>query len=249
MHQYKGVIFDLDGTLVDSLEDLIDSVNEIMRYHDFPTYSYEEGKKFVGRGIWNMTKMAIPEGCHNDDLFIDKLTDMVRAVYMENYTKKTKAYPRINKLLDYLTYHKIPFGVCTNKPDPMAKSLVKIVFKEYEFVDVIGDTEPELRKPNPEMTLALAKKMGIDPSDCLFVGDSLIDYETAKNAKMLCILCTWGFEDLETITAIEDTLWTHNPMRIVDALRYGTEMYSIFNEEAEKEPERRKKSYWEKKDL
>ncbi len=249
MHQYKGVIFDLDGTLVDSLEDLIDSLNEIMRYHDFPTHSYEAGKKFVGRGIRNMTKMAIPKGCHNDDFFIDKLTDMVRAAYMENYTKKTKPYPGINKLLDYLTYHKIPFGVVTNKPDPMAKSLVKIIFKEYDFVDVIGDTEPELRKPNPQTTLALAKKMAIKPSECLFVGDSLVDYETAKNAEMLGVLCTWGFEDRDVIMAIEDTLWIHNPIRIVDALRYGTEMYSVFNEDAKKEPEEKKKSYWEKKGL
>lgn len=249
MHQYKGVVFDLDGTLVNSLEDLIDSVNEIMVYHHFPSHSYEEGKKFVGRGIRNLTKMALPKEYQEDDFFIDKLTDMFRGAYMKNYTKKTKAYPGITKVLDYLTYHKIPFSVCTNKPDPMAKSLVKMVFKDYDFVDVIGDTEPEFRKPNPEMTLSLAKKMGIKPAECLFVGDSLVDYETAKNAGMLGVLCTWGFEDRDVIMAIEDTLWIHNPMRIVDALRYGTEMYSVFNEEPGEKPDQKKKSYWEKKGL
>lgn len=241
MHKYKGIIFDLDGTLIDSLEDLIDSCNGIMKYYQFPTYSYEEGKKLIGRGLRNLTRDALPEKYRDDEAFVDKLTEMVAAEYAVNYRKKTKPYAGITKLLDYLKANDLPWCVCTNKPDAMAKSLVKALFKEYDYVDVSGFTKDELRKPNPTETLELAKKMEIKPEECLFVGDSTIDYETAIRAEMLPVLCTWGFESFEVITKLEDAIWIHKPMRIVDALRYGREMYSIFNEKPDPNPNAKKK--------
>lgn len=230
MHKYKGIIFDLDGTLINSLEDLIDSCNAIMKYHKFPTYSYEAGKKLIGRGLRNLTRDGIPEEYRDDEPFVDELTKMLLADYMTHYTKKTKPYPGIINLLNYLKANDIPFGVCTNKPDLMAKSLVSILFKDYDFIDVIGYTIDELRKPNPQATLALAERMGVKHEECLYVGDSTIDYETAINAEMLPVLCSWGFESLEVIKKLEKSIWVHNPMRITEVLRYGKEMYSTFNE-------------------
>lgn len=243
MHKYKGIVFDLDGTLVNSLEDLIDSTNAIMKFHQFPTHSYEDGKKLIGRGIRNLTKDAMPEQHRDCEAFVNELTDMVRAEYAKNYLKKTKPYPGITKLLDYLVANKIPFGVCTNKPDQEAKALVRALFKEYDFVDVVGFTKEGLRKPNPATTLALAKKMGVKPEECLYVGDSTVDYETAVKAGMLPVLCTWGFESFEVITQFDDAIWLHNPMRIVDALRYGTEMYAVFNENPDPDPNAKKKRH------
>lgn len=239
MHKYKGIIFDLDGTLINSLEDLIDSCNAIMKFYEFPTYSYEAGKKLIGRGLRNLIKDAIPEKYRDDDVFIDTLTEMLQSEYTTRYTKKTKPYPGILKLLNYLKANNIPFGVCTNKPDPMAKSLVSILFKDFDFVDVIGYTNDELRKPNPETTLALAERMGVKREECLYVGDSTVDYETAINAEMLPVLCTWGFAPVEVITKLNRSIWVHNPMRIIDALLYGKEMYSIFNEHPD--PQRNQK--------
>ncbi|KNZ42211.1 HAD family hydrolase [Acetobacterium bakii] len=240
MHKYKGIIFDLDGTLVNSLEDLIDSCNSIMKYYKFPTYSYDNGQKLIGRGLRNLIKDAIPEKYQDDEVFIDKLTEMLMAEYTTRYTKKTKPYPGILNLLNYLTANKIPMGVCTNKPDPMAKSLVNILFKDYKFVDVVGYTTDKLRKPNPESTLALAKQMGVKHEECLYVGDSTVDYETAINAEMLPVLCTWGFESRDVITRLERSIWVHNPMRIIDALLYGREMYSVFNEIPDPDPQKMK---------
>jgi len=227
MHKYKGIVFDLDGTLINSLEDLIDSCNTVMAQHGFPTYAYEDGKKLIGRGLRNLTRDAVPEKYRSDDAFVDELTDLLRTEYSINYIKKTKPYPGIIKVLDYLKTNHIPYGVCTNKPDSVAKSLIQILFKEYDFVDVVGFTSDELRKPNPASTVALAEKMGVNPEECLYVGDSIVDYETGMNAKMLPVLCTWGFESPEVITKLEDAIWIHNPMRIIDALRDGKEMYSI----------------------
>lgn len=230
MHKYKGIIFDLDGTLINSLEDLIDSCNVIMKYYEFPTYSYEVGKKLIGRGLRNLIMNAIPEKYQDDDVFIDALTEMLQSEYMTRYTRKTKPYPGMLNLLNYLRAHHIPFGVCTNKPDSVAKSLVSILFKDYDFVDVIGYTNDELRKPNPQATLGLVDRMDIKPEECLYVGDSTIDYQTAVNAGMLPVLCTWGFAPVEVITKLERSIWVDNPMRIIDALLYGREMYSVFNE-------------------
>ena len=243
MHKYKGVIFDLDGTLVNSLEDLIDSCNAILKYNRFPTYSYEEGKKLIGRGLRNLVRDAIPEKYREDDKFIDELTEMLKSEYAANYKKKTKPYPGITKLLDYLETHQIPYSICTNKPDVAAKSLVHALFPDYHFVDVIGFTRDDLRKPNPTTTLKLAEKMGVKAKDCLYVGDSTIDYETALRAGMLPVLCTWGFESFEVLTKLEDAIWLHNPMRIVEALRYGKEMYSLFNETPNPDPNAPKKKH------
>ena len=243
MHKYKGIIFDLDGTLVNSLEDLIDSVNEIMKYHQFPIHSYDEGKKLIGRGLRNLTRDALPEKYRDDEAFVDRLTEMVSAEYSVNYRKKTKPYPGITKLLDYLKANDIPWSVCTNKPDIAAKSLVNALFSDYDYVDVRGFTKDALRKPNPAVTLDLVAKMGLKPQQCLYVGDSTVDYETAVRAGMLPVLCTWGFEPFEVLTKLDDAIWLHNPMRIVEALRYGKEMYSLFNEKPNPDPNAPKKKH------
>lgn len=243
MHQYKGIIFDLDGTLVNSLEDLIDSVNGIMKYHQFPIHSYEEGKKLIGRGLRNLTRDALPEKYRDDEAFVDKLTEMVKSEYSINYLKKTKPYPGITKLLDYLKANDIAWAVCTNKPDLEAKTLVKALLGDYDYVDVRGFTKDALRKPNPAVSLDLVAKMGLKPQQCLYVGDSTIDYETAVRAEMLPVLCTWGFESFEVLTKLEDAIWLHNPMRVVDALRYGREMYTVFNEHPDPNPDAQKKKH------
>jgi phosphoglycolate phosphatase len=243
MYKYKGIIFDLDGTLVNSLEDLIDSCNAVMKFHNFPTHSYEKGKKFIGRGLRNLVKDALPEKYRDDDDFVDETTEMVKSQYALNFKNKTKPYPGIIKLMDYLKTNQIPFSVCTNKPDQAAKALVQALFKGYDFVEVSGFVSDKLRKPNPTIALQIAEKMGVKPHECLFVGDSMIDYETAIQAEMLPVLCTWGFESCEVLTKLEDAIWLHNPMRIVDALRYGREMYSVFNEVPDPDPSSQNKRH------
>lgn len=155
---------------------------------------------------------------------------MLKSEYAANYKKKTKPYPGITKLLDYLEAHQIPYSICTNKPDVAAKSLVHALFPDYHFVDVIGFTRDDLRKPNPTTTLKLAEKMGVKAKDCLYVGDSTIDYETALRAGMLPVLCTWGFESFGSATAGGCDSGSIIRCGIVEALRYGKEMYSLFNE-------------------
>lgn len=233
--RYSGIIFDLDGTLINSLEDLIDACNQVMLHYGLELKTYQEGKKLIGRGLRNLIKRAVTPEMAKDEALVDEAVALMKAEYAKRYTHKTVAYDGIKDLLRYLHVHKIPFAVCTNKPDSAAKTIVDALFDISEFVDVVGQNDSKPRKPDPTQTLEIAAKMGLDPKDCIYMGDSSVDYETAKNAGMLPVLCTWGFTDPEKLMQYDDAIWIKNPLRAIDALKYGDQMYEIFNEKKQDE--------------
>ena len=146
--RYSGIIFDLDGTLINSLEDLIDACNQVMLHYGLELKSYQEGKKLIGRGLKNLIKRAVTPEMAKDEALVDEAVALMKAEYAKRYTHKTVAYDGIKDLLRYLHVHKIPFAVCTNKPDGAAKTIVDALFDIGEFVDVVGqnDNMPRTRK-------------------------------------------------------------------------------------------------------
>ncbi len=233
--RYNGIIFDLDGTLIDSLEDLTDACNEVMLHYNLPPKNYEEAKKLIGRGLRVLIQRALPKEMAEDDALVDEATALMKSYYAKRYTNKTKPYDGIMALIRYLHVHNIPFGVCTNKPDNAAKIIIDTLFDSNDFVDVVGQNEGKPRKPDPTQTLELAEKMGVSPEKCIYMGDSVVDYETAKNAGMLPVLCTWGFTEPEKLMTYDDAIWIRSPHRVIDALKYGDAMYDVFNEKKEDE--------------
>lgn len=230
---YKGIIFDLDGTLINSLEDLTDALNQVMKHYDQPLKTYEEGKRLIGRGLRNLVIRALGEPINQDETTIDEALALMRKEYAKRYVYKTEPYEGIRDLLRYLHVHRIPFAVCTNKPDAAAKEIVSTLFEDDQFVAVVGQNEGKPRKPDPTQVFEVAEKMGLKPSECIYMGDSMVDYETAINAGMLPVLCTWGFEEIDKLMACDDAIWIKNPIRAIDALKYGDQMYEIFNEKKE----------------
>ncbi|SDY09380.1 HAD family hydrolase [Eubacterium barkeri] len=228
--KYDGIIFDLDGTLIDSLEDLIDACNSMLGHYGLPPKSYEEGKGLIGRGIRNLVKRALPEEMGRDESLLDEAEAFMKADYATRYIRKTRPYDGIKELIRYLHVKRIPFGICTNKPIEAAREIVDGLFDIKEFVDVIGQQVGQPRKPDPTQTLALAEKMGVAPERCIYMGDSKVDYETAKNAGMLPVLCTWGFTAPRELEVFKDAIWIKKPHRAIDAFKYGFDMYSIFGE-------------------
>lgn len=228
--KFDGIIFDLDGTLVNSLEDLMDACNEMMKHYGLPVHSYEIGKTFIGRGLRNLAKRALPVEMAEDTKILDEAEAIIKAEYAKRYTRKTLPYPGVKDLLRYLHVKKVPFAICTNKPDNAAKEVVDALFDIGEFVDVVGQNAGKPRKPDPTQALEIAEKMGVTPEKCIYMGDSAVDYETAKNAGMMPVLCTWGFTSPEALMAYDDAIWIKNPLRAIDALKYGFEMYEVFNE-------------------
>ena len=234
--KYDGIIFDLDGTLINSLEDLTDACNTMLAHYGLPAKTYEEGKTLIGCGLRVMTKRALPDEMAADEALVDKALALLKADYKTRYTNKTVPYKGIKELLRYLYVENIPYAVCTNKPIEAAREIVNTLFPVNDFVDVIGQQEGQPRKPDPTQTLALAKRMGVAPERCIYMGDSVVDYETAKNAGMLPVLCTWGFtRNLDDFKAFDDAIWINKPMRVTNALKYGDEMYEIFGENKEDE--------------
>ena len=189
--KFKGVIFDLDGTLVNSLEDIADAMNSVLRNLNYPTHSYEAYQYFIGSGLRNLVSQSLPES-HNDEKDIDSCYHLMVAEYRDNCTRKTASYEGIIELLDHLISQKIKLSVFSNKADALTKEITAALFPNY-FGSVVGLTTESLKKPNPSKALAISKSLGLKPEEIIFVGDSGIDMQTATNANMFAVGASWGY--------------------------------------------------------
>jgi len=198
--QFKGVIFDLDGTLINSLEDIADSMNTMLTQNNLPTHTLKTYQGFLGSGIQVLLKKAIVKKINEKELMGKYWNEMI-AIYTSNCTNKTKPYNGIIDLLDTLVSQKIKIAILTNKADHLAKKIVTELFKKYNFEAVIGLTSEETKKPNPKNALQISELFGMNPKEILFVGDSGIDMQTATNAGMFAIGVTWGYRDKNELIA------------------------------------------------
>lgn len=196
--KYKGIIFDLDGTLVNSIEDLSDSMNSVLQRNNFPTHDINSYKQFVGNGMKNLVRRALPEE-HKDEKTVEECFDMMVETYGKNCTVKTKPYDGICDLLNELTSRDIKLTVLSNKTDALTKIVVKNLFSSWHFEFVIGLTDEALKKPNPQGALQICHDLGFTPSEMLYLGDSGTDMQTANNANMLAIGVLWGFRTKEEL--------------------------------------------------
>ncbi|WP_163717087.1 HAD family hydrolase [Mangrovibacterium lignilyticum] len=194
---YKGVIFDLDGTLLDTLDDLTDAVNAVMKKQAYPLHDKQAIRSFVGSGLRSLMQRAIPEKERSEEMIGQCFGEMM-TVYRENYKDKTAPYSGIAGLLDWMVGQNIPMAVFSNKADELTKGLVAEKLP-FSFQAVKGMTTEELKKPNPTVALELAAVMDLKPEECLYVGDSDTDMITANNAGMYAVGVTWGFRDREDL--------------------------------------------------
>lgn len=187
----KAVIFDLDGTLLNSIEDLANSVNAMMLHFGREPYSIETIQSYVGNGVYKLVERAFGA---NDPLIKEAF-----AFFYDDYAKhtcvKSFLYEGIESLLLELNQRNIPMAILTNKAQDLTDKIVKHYLKEIDFVAVIGDRFDNLKKPNPHYPLNLAHKMQLNPHEILFVGDSEVDIQTAQNAGFVPLGVSWGFRD------------------------------------------------------
>jgi phosphoglycolate phosphatase len=189
---YKGIIFDLDGTLVNSLEDLADSMNVVLESFNFPTHELSAYKYLVGNGIRNLVRKALPDGSI-DEALIDKCYDSMINIYRENCVIKTKTYDGIIELLNELNLRDIKLAVFSNKADELTKKIVMTLLPNFDFEIIMGLSAEEHKKPNPYGALLISDKFGVIPKDIIYVGDSGTDMQTANNAGMTAAGALWGF--------------------------------------------------------
>lgn len=194
----KLVIFDLDGTLINSIEDLADAMNYALDKHHFPLHEREAYNYFVGDGIALLINRALPEAYRNPET-----EALIRAdfsnFYAQNYAGKTYIYAGIPETLAKLREQGIRLAVASNKPNEFTKLIVRHFFGTI-FSAVYGNRSDVPKKPDPQIAVNIMQELGISPAECLFVGDTNVDIYTAKAAGMRSAGCLWGFRDRQELT-------------------------------------------------
>ncbi|MCR5150083.1 MAG: HAD family hydrolase [Clostridiales bacterium] len=190
------ILFDLDGTLTDTLEDLTDSVNFALTKNGLSPRSTGEVRSFVGNGIKKLIDLSVPQG--TDEAKTAKCLEDFKSHYAVHCNDKTKPYPGIPEIIDFLSDNGYKTAVVTNKIQSSALNIVKTHFGK-RIETVIGNRDNLNRKPSPDGVFLALKELNSNPENAVFVGDSDIDCITAKNAGIKCIGVTWGFRSEEVL--------------------------------------------------
>ena len=197
-----AILFDLDGTLLNTLDDLHASTNAVLRSFGYPERTIDEVRRFVGNGARVLIQQAVPAG---EEHRVDEVLAAFQTYYAAHCDIFTRPYPGIPELLSALN-EQYPLAVVSNKPDRAVKELAKIYFPALY---ARGESADCPRKPAPDMVRAAMAALGAD--NCIYVGDSEVDVLTAKNAGVPCIAVTWGFRDVETLRTAGAEYFCHTP--------------------------------------
>ncbi len=193
----KLVIFDLDGTLLNSLSDLAEATNFALEKNGFPTHELCKYNYFVGNGVFKLIERALPEDRRDEETLNTVLSDF-KEYYAVHSDDTTNVYDGVKETVCALHDKGIKLAVATNKPDEFAKPLIEEIFGG--IFDYVQGSVPELApKPDPAMALAIMEKLGISPEDALFVGDTNVDIRTGKSAGIETVGCLWGYRTREEL--------------------------------------------------
>lgn len=192
MNRFKAVIFDLDGTLIDSKEDLGMATNRVLCARGYAAWPVEQYGIFMGHGLRALTEQALPEASRTDEE-IDRCHALILEDYGRNCMVKTRLYAGIDKVLDHLSQTGVRMAVLTNKPHAIACKIVEGLLGAWHFDFVQGGQEGLPLKPEPDGVHRFCTQVQVEPQETLFVGDSDVDVMTASNAGLCCLGVSWGF--------------------------------------------------------
>ncbi len=208
----KTVIFDLDGTLLNTLQDLAEATNFALAKFNYPPRTVDEVRTFVGNGVRKLIERAVPQGCEN----VDECLQIFKENYSKNMYNHTKPYDSIIEILKEMHNDNLKIAVVSNKFDAAVKELCEIYFKN--LVDIaIGQADDVPKKPAPDGVFKAMKYLGAVADSSIYVGDSDVDVQTAENAKLKCIGVTWGFRSKEYLKGADFIV--DNPREILKIIR------------------------------
>ncbi len=219
--KYDAVMFDLDGTLLDTLEDLADSMNAALSLAGLPTHGVGAYRRFVGDGVVNLARRAAPPRLAGDEDAVARLVEAMRAQYAERWQAKTRCYDGVPELLDALASRSIPTAVLSNKPDDFTRLCVGELLGRWTFDAVRGVRDDTPRKPDAGGALAVAAGVGVPPERWLYVGDTNTDMRTAAAAGMYAVGALWGFRDAAELRASGAAVLIEHPVEVLSLLDGG----------------------------
>jgi phosphoglycolate phosphatase len=195
---FDAVLFDLDGTLLDTLEDIADAVNRVLARHHYPTYPIVAYRYFVGEGARTLVRRVLPDQARNEET-TDRLYAEFREEYARNWNATTRPYDGVPAMLDGLVERGLKIAVLSNKPDDFTRKCVRELLGKWTFDAVLGQQDKIPPKPDPAGAFHIVKKVGVPPERILYAGDSSIDMQTATAARMFPVGVLWGFRTREEL--------------------------------------------------
>jgi phosphoglycolate phosphatase len=196
--RFDAVIFDLDGTLVDTLEDIGDAMNRVLAADGAPPHAYEDYRRLVGRGLWNLAEQALPAG-RRDERTVTRCYERMIADYGAHSLVKTRPYEGVPEMLRALGDAGLPLAVFSNKSHDLTLRIVEALLEPADFVEVRGARAGVPLKPDPCVALELAARLAVAPALVAYVGDSNVDMQTAVAAGMPAVGVSWGFRTAEEL--------------------------------------------------
>lgn len=214
--KYKAVVFDLDGTLLDTLEDLMDAVNDALRKYGYPVRTLDEIRNFVGNGVRRLMERALPDGAQTPQF--EQILAAFRAYYTVHCEDKTHAYDGVPELMQQLKDAGCRMAIVSNKLDSAVKELNQSYFSSYVQA-AIGEKEGVRRKPAPDMVEQALAELQCKKEEAVYVGDSEVDIQTASNAGLACISVSWGFRDKDFLLKNGAAVIADTPREVWDLVR------------------------------
>ncbi len=215
--QFKAILFDLDGTLLDTLEDLGNSVNRVLAEKGFPTHDLDRYRYFVGDGALMLITRALPKQKRKNDV-IQACFDAFQQDYSQNWKVKTRLYDGIAEMLDELVTRNLKLAVLSNKPHKFTKQSVDKLLSNWRFTIVLGQRDEVPRKPSPEGALEIAGHLNTEPENILYLGDSSVDMQTAVAAGMFPAGVLWGFRSAKELNDSGAKALLERPLEIISLL-------------------------------
>jgi phosphoglycolate phosphatase len=211
---FRAIIFDLDGTLLDTLADIGDSVNRMLAEYGFPGHTRDDYTRFIGNGIKMLVTRALPAEGRSVEL-VEACVRRAREIYWQNWNQKTRPYDGIIELLDRLKTMGLPLAVLSNKPHDFTVRYVDAYFGRQAFKVVVGQNDQFPVKPDPASALDIARQIDLPPPSFLFVGDSAVDMQTATAAGMFSVGVAWGFRGAKELRENGCRALVNHPLEIL----------------------------------
>lgn len=215
--RYKAVIFDLDGTLLNTLDDIADTVNDILSSKNIRPFQTEDYKYFVGEGLVSLFQKVTDGKC--DDQQIKEYCELFNEAYSKSWNRKTCLYLGIGDMLDRLKELNLVIGVLSNKPHQFTKQYVDNFFKPYDIYPCFGQREGVPKKPDPTGLYEIAELLEIEPQEIIYVGDSSIDMLTGKASGAFTIGVSWGFRTVRELKMHGADAIIDKPMELIEYAR------------------------------